>query len=154
LLADHDGGIDRRDWLGLLAGFAGLLCSSVALTMIGVVALATLVRRGWRIALLHSAPLAVVYALWFRAFRDSKTADDVGYTHYDLSSPGQVVRFVITGVSAAFDGMGQLPGVAWLLGALLVAGLVLAWRRFGWTDRRKCLALPCALLVGAFASFL
>ena len=27
LLADHDGPIDRRDWLGLAAGFSGLLCS-------------------------------------------------------------------------------------------------------------------------------
>jgi len=26
LLADHDGPFDRRDWLGLLAGFATLLC--------------------------------------------------------------------------------------------------------------------------------
>src|SRR6187200_2055234 len=36
LLADHDGPIDRRDWLGLLAGFAGLLCSgvSIALTIV------------------------------------------------------------------------------------------------------------------------
>ena len=124
LLADHDGPVDRRDWLGLLAGFAGLLCSSVALTMIAVVGLATLARRSWRAAALHTVPLALVYAVWFRAFEDERTAQGVGYTHYDLSSPQQVARFVATGVRAAFDGMGQVPGVGWALGVLLVVGLV------------------------------
>src|SRR5947199_8217185 len=42
LLADHDGQFDRRDWLGLLAGFAGLLCSGVAVTMTIVVGVAML----------------------------------------------------------------------------------------------------------------
>ena len=42
LLSDHDGPIDRRDWLGLLAGFAGLACSGVAMTMTVVVGLAVL----------------------------------------------------------------------------------------------------------------
>ena len=67
LFADHDGPLDRRDWLGLLAGFAGLLCSGVAVTMTVVVGLAVLLRRGfrgWRVALFHTAPLAVAYALW------------------------------------------------------------------------------------------
>src|SRR2546429_5857685 len=51
----------------------GPLCSSVALTMVGVVGLATLVRRGWRPAVLHTAPLVAVYAIWFRAFQDETT---------------------------------------------------------------------------------
>src|SRR5207244_1008934 len=33
LLADHDGPLNRRDWLALLAGSAGLLCSGVVVTM-------------------------------------------------------------------------------------------------------------------------
>jgi len=40
LLADHDGPVDRRDWLGLLAGLAGLMCSGVGVTMVVIVALA------------------------------------------------------------------------------------------------------------------
>ena len=152
LLADHDGRVDRRDWLGLLAGFAGLLCSSVALTMVAVVGLATLARRGWRAAALHTVPLALVYAVWFRAFEDERTAQGVGYIHYDLSSPQEVGRFLTTGVGAAFDAMGQVRGVGWVLGVLLVVGLVLTWRRLDWTERRRRLAVPGALLVGAFAS--
>ena len=49
LLADHDGPLDRRDWLGLAAGFLGLMCSGVAVTMVFVVGVAALLRRGWRI---------------------------------------------------------------------------------------------------------
>jgi hypothetical protein len=152
LLADHDVRVDRRDWLGLLAGFAGLLCSSVALAMVAVVGLATLARRGWRAAALHTVPLALVYAVWFRAFEDERTAQGVGYIHYDLSSPQQVGRFLTTGVGAAFDAMGQVRGVGWVLGVLLVVGLVLTWRRLDWTERRRRLAVPGALLVGAFVS--
>ena len=54
LLADHDGPVDRRDYLGLGTGLAALMCSGVAVSMAIVVGLATLMRRGWRIALLHS----------------------------------------------------------------------------------------------------
>jgi MFS family permease len=150
LLADHDGPVDRRDGLGLLAGLAGLLCSSVALTMIAVVGLATLARRSWRAAVFHTAPLAIVYTAWFLTFQDKKTAHGVGYTHHDLSKPQQVVRFMTTGVRAAFDGMGQLRGAGPALGILLVVGLVLAWKRLARADRRRRLAPPAALLVGAF----
>src|SRR5262249_41669374 len=58
LLADHAGKVDWRDWLGLLAGLAGLMTAGVAVTMVIVVGLAVLMRRGWRVALLHTAPLA------------------------------------------------------------------------------------------------
>jgi hypothetical protein len=153
LLADHDGPVDRRDWLGVLAGFAGLLCSSVGLTMVGIVGLATLARRGWRPAVLHTVPLAIVYAVWFGTFRDGRTAHGVGYTHYDRSSPGEVARFVAAGVRAAFGGMGKVPGAGLAIAVLLVIGLVLAWSRLDWAGRRRQLAMPGALLVGAFFSF-
>ena len=68
LLADHDGPVDRRDWLGLTAGLAGLLCSGLAVTMTVVVGVAVLLRRGWRIALLHTVPLAFVYMVWWFAY--------------------------------------------------------------------------------------
>jgi hypothetical protein len=152
LLADHDGPINRWDGLGLIAGLAGLLCSSVALTMVAVVGFAALLRRGWRAALLHTAPLALVYAIWLSVFEDRRTAQGDGYPHHDLSSPGQVARFMATGIRAAFDAIGQLSGVAWALGILLVIGLPLAWLRIDRADRRRRLAMPVALLAGAFLS--
>jgi hypothetical protein len=154
LLADHEGSVDRRDWLGLLAGLAGLLCSSVALTMIAVVGLATLARRSWRVALLHTVPLFVLYAGWLRVFEDKKTAQGVGYTHFEFSSPDQVVQFVATGVRAAFDGMGQVPVVGWMLGAVLVIGFALALSRLDRSEQRVQLAVPGALLVGAFLALI
>jgi len=152
LLADHDGPVDHRDGLGLLAGLASLLCSSVALTMIAVVGVATLFRRGWRASLLHVVPLVMVYAVWFRVFENKRTAQGVGYSHFEVSSPQQVARFMTTGLRAAFHGMGQLPGTGWALGILLVVGMVATWLRFDWAERRRRLAVPAGLLAGAFFS--
>jgi len=142
LLADHDGPLDRRDWLGLLAGFAGLLCSGVAVTMTIVVGLAMLIRRGWRVALFHTAPLGAVYVLWWIT-----KARDAYTTHG--ATIGEVARFVTTGLGATFDAMGQLPGVGVVLGAVLVVGLTLAWHGLDRAELRKRAALPGALLVAA-----
>jgi hypothetical protein len=149
LLADHDGPIDRRDWLGLLAGIVGLLCSGVSVTMAVVVGIATLARRDWRAAAFHTVPLGVLYALWwFGIARDE-------YTGQGLNSPlGPLLRFVIIGFGAAFRAMGQLPGVGVALGALLVLGLVLAWVPLRGPALRRRAAMPGALLVGAFVFLL
>src|SRR5205085_12586284 len=68
LMSDHDGPFDRRDLLGLGFGLVGLMCSGVSLTMVGVVGLAVLVRRGWKMAALHTLPLAAVFGAWWLAF--------------------------------------------------------------------------------------
>jgi hypothetical protein len=126
LLADHDGPIDRRDALGLLAGFAGLLCSGVAIAMTAVVGLAVLLRRGrrgWRVALFHTAPIGAVYLIWMAVAPKGQIV-----TNLRSHSPVQITKFVWVGMQAAFGGMGQLPGVGIALAALLVVGLVLAFR--------------------------
>src|SRR5204863_7602041 len=64
LLADHDGPLDRRDWLGLAAGLGAITCSGVGVTMVGVVGVAALIRRGWRVALLHTVPLLGLWLIW------------------------------------------------------------------------------------------
>ena len=61
ILSDHDGPIDRRDQLGLLAGVASLMCSGVSLVLVGVVGLAVVVRCGWRPAVFHTVPLGALY---------------------------------------------------------------------------------------------
>ena len=65
LLADHDGPFDRRDFFGLAAGCAALMCSGVGVAMVIAVGVAVLISRGWRVALLHTVPLAAVYLVWF-----------------------------------------------------------------------------------------
>ncbi len=55
LATSHDGPFDRRDLVGLVAGLASLMCSGVG-AMVAVVVVATLIRRGWRMALACPAP--------------------------------------------------------------------------------------------------
>jgi hypothetical protein len=140
LLADHDGPLDRRDWIGLSAGFAGLMCSGIAVTMTIIVGLAMVIRRGWRIALFHTAPLGVVYVVWLvTAARDTQKPG---------GSVDLLARWVVTGLGATFDAMGQVPGAGIALGLLLVVGLVLAWHGLDPRELRRRAAVPGALLVG------
>lgn len=141
LLAVHDGPVDRRDYFGLAAGLAGLMCSGVAVTMVVVVGLAVLLTRGWRLAALHTLPLGAVYIVWWLIVGHE------GYTNR-AANLHQALSFVWNGTSATFAGLGQLPGVGVALGAVLVVGLVLAVR----SDPKGLhgrLAMPGALLVGA-----
>jgi hypothetical protein len=148
LLADHDGPVDRRDWLGILAGLAGLLCSGVAVTMTVVVGLATLARRGWRIAALHTAPLAVVYTVWWAI------VGRTGYSGAGFPSIGRLVSYTRRGIGATFTAVGQLPGAGVALGVLLLVGLVLAWGRRSHEDRLRRVATPGAMLIGSVVFFL
>jgi hypothetical protein len=143
LLADHEGPADRRDWLGILAGVAGLLCSGVAVTMTVVVGLATFVRRGWQIAVLQTAPLGVLYGVWWAVIGRK------GYAGPGSPSFGRLAWYVRTGIGATFSGMGQLPGAGVALGVLLVLGLAVAWGRLHDAEQRRRAAAPGALLIGA-----
>lgn len=154
LLADHDGPIDRRDALGLLAGFAGLLCSGVAIAMTVVVGLAVLLRRGrsgWRVALFHTAPIGVVYLVWMAFAPKGQVV-----TNLRSHSPVQITKFFWVGMQAAFGGLGQLPGVGIALAALFCGGLVIAFRFRGegrplFADGR---AAPVALVAGSISFLL
>jgi hypothetical protein len=143
LLADHDGPVDWRDWLALLAGFAGLMSSGIAVTMVVVVGLAMLVRRGWRVALLHTAPLGVAYVVWYAAIaRDA-------YDGQDVSDPIDALAFARTTIAAGFGGLAQVPGLGWVLGGLIIGGLALAWRGKPTNRLRQVAAAPAALAAGA-----
>jgi hypothetical protein len=143
LLADHDGPVDRRDWLGLAAGTAGLMCSGVGVTMIAVVAIATFARRGWRTALLHTGPPALLYLVWWAAVARDVAGSRAG------AGVGDAVRFISTGIAVSFDGMGQVPGLGVVFGVVLVAGALLVLRPRADTGSRRRLAAPAALLGGA-----
>jgi hypothetical protein len=143
LLADHDGPVDRRDWLALLAGLAALMSSGIGVTMVVVVGLAMLVRRGWRIAVLQTVPLGVAYLAWHFAIA-SDTYEQ------ELSDPVDALRFARTTVAAGFGGLAQVPGLGWALGCLIVGGLFLAWRGRRRGQLRKEAAAPLAMAAGAF----
>jgi hypothetical protein len=142
LLADHDGPLDRRDRFGLAAGAAALLCSGVAITMIVVVGIAVFIRRGIRIAAVHTVPFAVAYLVWFSTMgRDAYTASG--------TNVGDKVKFIVTTPFNALRAMGSYRGAQVVLALLLVVGLVLAWRKCSWAEWSKRYAAPFALLIGA-----
>lgn len=138
LCADHDGGVDRRDWFGLAAGLAALACSGVALSIIGVVGVAVLIRRGWKPMLFHVGPLAGIYIVWSRRYNND--------AHLSFRV-GPLFRWSARGISATFDALTQVPFFGWLLATMLVVGLVLAFRSTAGTWRQKA-GIPVAFLVG------
>ena len=145
LLADHDGPLTRRDWLGLAAGFAGLLCSGVAVAMVAVVGVAVLVRRGIRPSLFHTVPLVAGYGLWFVL---------VSHDAYGQSGPTSLgdrwdmLFAIVRGVGL---GLGRTPVLAWALAGLFVAGSWIAWRALPAVDVRRKAATPAGLLAGSVA---
>ncbi len=146
LLVDHDGPVDRRDWLGLVAGALGLMCSGVAVTMVIVVGVAALLRRSWRVAALHTVPLGVVYGVWWLRYSQG--------VHSFVGSARQIFDWCVTGGAAVFGALGSVWGVGWVLAAMLVVGGVLAARESGVGGAHGRLALPSALLIGAAAFLL
>ena len=142
LLADHDGPFDRRDAFGLGVGLLGLMCSGVGVTMVGVVGLTVLARRGWRLALVHTVPLAACYLVWLVA---------IGHDGYGDTNPTGhgVFGFVSVGLRGTYRSLAQVPGLGVVLAVMLVAGLVFAWRGRTEARRRAQLAAPVALLVGS-----
>ena len=147
LLADHDGPFDRRDRLGLVAGFIGLMFSGIAVTMVAVVGLAVWLRRGWRLALVHVAPLAAVYSVWWLTYGRTGKVRQLGVHH--PSTVGSAIGFVVMGLRGAFAAIGHYAGLGAVLALLLVGGLGLARSSVRDAARRAQLAAPLALLAGS-----
>ncbi len=146
LLVDHDGCIDRRDWFGLAAGLAGLMCSGVAIAMVVAVGITTLLRRGWRVAVLHTAPLGVVFVTWWRLAPMGQSAGQ-----YGAQNPIQAMKFIGIGAAAAIGGLGGISGLGAALALILLVGAGIVIRQQGWQIIRTRVAVPVALLGGAFA---
>jgi hypothetical protein len=134
LLADHAGGLDRRDWLALAAGIGALLCSGVGITTAIVVGIATLLRRGWRMAAFQTAPLAAIYGIWYVA-ENPKTA----FGAVPISD-GSLIRVLfnwdVRNAERSFGALGHYSVVAAAMGVVMVIGLVLAWSPLTWDQFR------------------
>ena len=131
----------------MAAGLAALMCSGVGVAMVIAVGVATLVRRGWRVAARHTVPLGAIFATWWVVCESWGVYHlGQGPVHVD-----EVWSFVVTGVGATFGSLVQLPLTAWLLGAVLVVGLVLAWVQTPPAERTRRFAILAGLLVGLLA---
>ena len=158
LLADHEdgssghgrfgwlGAFDRRDGLGLAAGAAALMCSGVGITMLAVVGVGVLLRRGWRAAAFHVVPLAVLVGVWLAIEQPETNRNPVGAGTVTIA--GKVAAFVGTGIWATFGAVSHYSFLGLALAALLVGGLVLAWLPLDRPTFRRTASMPVALLVG------
>ncbi len=145
ILADHDGPIDRRDWIGLGAGLVALMMSGQAPSLVVGAGLVCVFRRRWTAALLHTVPLAIVYLAWARLEHVTIVYRVAGHP-FSLSAYAKWMKDAATGL---FVGLGSFVPIAIALAVLLVAGVVLAWRREGSTPFLRRAAVPAALVVVA-----
>jgi hypothetical protein len=151
LLADHDGPVDRHDWLGLAAGCAALMSANLGVVMVAVVGIATFIRRGHRMAMFHVLPPAIVFLVWWLAIGREGANETSGFGTPGIKS---VLEFVAHGFRGTFGDLGQLPGLGVALAVLMIVGLPLAWWRLSGPDFRRKAASPLALLGGSVIFFL
>lgn len=141
LAADHEGRFNRRDLVGLAAGLGALLCSGVGVAMVAVVGMSTLLRRGWRAALAHVMPLAVIYVAWQAAFPAQRETVRPSAADTMVLFRRSLVRTI--------SGLGGSLAVGVLLVVLLGIGAVELVRRCGWRGLRGPRAPVVAMAVGA-----
>ena len=143
ILADHGGPLGRRDVAGLVMGLLAMLCSTIGVFMVAAVGLATVLRRGWRVAMFHTVPIAVVFLIWY------VIVDPRGASLFGSPTPGVVWDWVREGQKGVFESLGQSSLVALALAAVLVGGLWLAWGRLSWKRFRRIAGIPLALGIGS-----
>ncbi len=134
-----------RDGLGLAAGLGALMCSGVGVVMVAGVAVATLLRRGWRAALVQAVPLAATYGLWV-VLADPQTEALGGRPPL-----GELVEWVVSGVVGVFMGLGRYWPIALVLAGMLVVGVARLLLTTPVAEARRRLAGPVGLAVAGVA---
>jgi len=131
----------RRDLIGMLLGLGAIMCSAVGIPIVAGVALAVLIRRGWRAAAFHAAPLGLVYIAWYLAYGADPNANYNGAT--------ETLSFVRTMAKGVFVGLGQSSLVGLGLATVAAVGVVCAYRAAR-VDRHGAIpSTVVALLVSA-----
>lgn len=139
VLTDHDGPVDRRDWIAVGLSLIGIMSSGFGpIFMVGVFVFLAL-RARWKALLVALVPQAVVYGWWY-IFWETDPASD--------SNPGNkshLPAFVQHGLSATFEALTSIPGLG---GIALVATLAVALTgRFGPRTRSTLIALVVTVVV-------
>jgi hypothetical protein len=141
ITTDHDGPVDRRDWIGLFFGAAALMTSGAAPVLVVAVGVAALLRRGWKPALFHTAPLAALFGVWY-LIEQPHSAVAFGYPSISV-----LADWIMTGEAGIFGAIGHFAIVGALLAAMLVVGLLVAWLPLDFASFRVRAAMPLALLL-------
>jgi hypothetical protein len=137
------GPLVRRDAVVVALLVVALMCSGTGVTMTAVVALAALLRRGWRVTLGILALPAAAYALWYALEGASGQRNDTALS----TALGDLPGFVWRGLTGAFSGLTRVPDSGTVVLAALVVWLV--WRA---RPRLEPWPLVVATTVGAVFS--
>jgi hypothetical protein len=138
LLADHDGRFGPRDVAAWAVAVVALMWSGVAVSMVAIMGIAVLLRRGVLAALATVSVPAAVYLAWFAA---------VGH-HNANTTPAsraqllEVPTFVWVGLTRGVEGITGLPGAG---PVLVLALLVLLLRQRDAARHRAAVAVAAAL---------
>ena len=122
-------------------------------------------RRGWRPAVFHTAPLGLAYAVWYvwagASLNDllaTRARLFVIIPGTDISAHSATVpsltigafgRFMWTTGSSLFQGLGYFTVLAFALVALLIVGVVVAWKSTAPSRRARRFGMSGGLLIGA-----
>jgi hypothetical protein len=142
VLADHDGPLDRRDVIGLLLGLLSMTSGAAAITMLGVVGLAGLLRARFRAVAFHIAPPALAWLIWYAAIGHTDKQKIV-----NRASLGGAPSYFYRGVTTSVEAVTQI-GLAVLLTVLLIGYVV--WRSSSWREQRLA---PIAALAAGLPTF-
>jgi len=143
LLADGPPAVTRRDWLGLLLGVVGLMTSSVFMGLVVGLGVATVLRRGLRVAAFYTIPLTATYVAWYLRYGSDSAGAPLQLTRRTLWFVGRMFW-------AVFDALAQ-GGVGAALVVLAGVGLATALYRTVRTGDRTEAALPAGLCVAWLA---
>lgn len=143
LLVDHDGPLDRRDFLGAGLGVIGAMSSGFGpIFMVGIFILLVL-RQRWKAVVVAVLPAAVAYGWWLLTWSTDRAAD---------ARPGnrsQLPVFVVRGLNSTFEALTVFPGLAGI--AIVLTIVVTIQTRLGRRTRTAMFAL-CATVVVMFTA--
>ncbi len=139
LLSDHEGGVDRRDFLGAAIAVLGVMSSGFAPIFVTGIALFLGLRRRWRALAVAVVPQGLVYAWWYVAWESGST------TSVPPGPKSLIPSFVVHGVGSALHSMVAVPGLG---GVALIAVIAVAlWTGSGWRTQSTLLALSGTAVV-------
>ncbi|MCU1398762.1 MAG: hypothetical protein JWN62_1871 [Acidimicrobiales bacterium] len=139
VLVDHDGPVDRRDYLAAFLVLFGVMSSGFGpIFMVGIFVVLAL-RQRWKALLVALVPQVLLYGWWYLSWvLEAKGGVPTG-------NRSLLPIFLTRGVSATFDGLTALPGLG---GIAIVGTLVISLsRRFGWRTQSLLIALVVTVCV-------
>ncbi len=145
LIADHAGHSVPRQVGALGAGFAGLLCSGVSLSMVVVVGVALVLKRGWRVAALQTLPLIVTFLAWRVTFPEQQPTD------IPTPSLSLLPAWILTPWHAGLAAMGVVLPLIIILAGAAAWGYLITWRGRSWSDALTLDYIPLGFAAGMIA---